>query len=381
MLDHRVLLPLAKAAAVRILDIRWPLANALEYRSLFRLYSAIEPHTSVLEVTLNRRGALLLDIWFHKDAWGVSVNSALRRLVDEWLEMIGLVQVHQLILVKHLILVVFPLFWDLGGHRWLNHRWRNNVPASVIVDGGLISCKFDWVARFIHSMIEIGLTLWSTVVTRLLILRLVILMRLNNVILVLVMVPPLLEQQRGCAADVVNVLTDSLPQDLIILLIDWLRVVRIRNILVFISRNLNFLSFLKIIGIWVLPQRLGDFFGPLTNGRLFRLRELRHLMGAVLRCLLRVSWVLGFIYNRLMLLRDHIRYFLHCGRWDLLLSFHLFFGLLLVFGFDLLHVLTDFRRTVRKLYWGSSDSLKWFLTYLFHFAQILFLLLLFTSQF
>lgn len=381
MLDHRVLLPLAKAAAVRILDIRWPLANALEYRSLFRLYSAIEPHTSVLEVTLNRRGALLLDIWFHKDAWGVSVNSALRRLVDEWLEMIGLVQVHQLILVKHLILVVFPLFWHLGGHRWLNHRWRNNVPASVVVDGGLISSKFNWVARFIHSMIEIGLTLWSTVVTRLLILRLVILMRLNNVILVLVMVPPLLKHQSGGAADVVNVLTDSFPQDLIILLIDWLRVVRIRNILVFISRNLNFLSFLKIIGMWVLPQRLGDFFGLLTNGRLFRLCELGHLMGAVLRCLLRVSWVLGFIYNRLMLLRDHIRYFLHCGRWDLLLSFHLFFGLLLVFGFDLLHVLTDFRRTVRKLYWGSSHSLKWFLTYLFHFAQILFLFLLFTSQF
>ena len=381
MLDHRVLLPLAKAAAVRILDIRWPLANALEYRSLFRLYSAIEPHTSILEVTLNRRGALLLNIWFHKDAWGVSVNSALRRLVDEWLEMIGLVQVHQLILVKHLILVVFRLFWDLSGHRWLNHRWRNNVPASVIVDGGLISSIFDRVARFIHSMIEIGLTLWSTVVTRLLILRLVILMRLNNVILVLVMVPPLLKHQSGGAADVVNVLTDSLPQDLIILLIDWLRVVRIRNILVFISRNLNFLSFLKIIGIWVLPQRLGDFFGPLTNGWFFRLRELGHLMGAVLRCLLRVSWVLGFIYNRLMLLRDHIRYFLHCGRWDLLLSIHLFFGLLLVFGFDLLHVLTDFRRTVRKLYWGSSHSLKWFLTYLFHFAQILFLFLLFTSQF
>lgn len=381
MLDHRVLLPLAKAAAVRILNIRWPLANALEYRSLFRLYSAIEPHTSVLEITLNRRGALLLDIWFHKDAWGVSVNSALRRLVDEWLEMIGLVQVHQLILVKHLILVVFPLFWDLCGHRWLNHRWRNNVPASVIVDGGLISSKFDWVARFIHSMIEIGLTLWSTVVTRLLILRLVILMRLNNIILVLVMVPPLLKHQSGGAADVVNVLTDSLPQDLIILLIDWLRVVRIRNILVFISRNLNFLSFLKIIGMWVLPQRLGDFFGPLTNRRFFRLRELGHLMGAVLRCLLRVSWVLGFIYNRLMLLRDNIRYFLHYRRWDLLLGFHLFFGLLLVFGFDLLHVLTDFRRTVLKLYWGSSDSLKWFLTYLFHFAQILFLFLLFTSQF
>ena len=69
--DSRVLLPLTKVntSAVRILNVWGPLADALEYRALLWLDSAIELRVLILLL--------------YEDAWRVSEYSTLTRLVDE----------------------------------------------------------------------------------------------------------------------------------------------------------------------------------------------------------------------------------------------------------------------------------------------------------